>query len=412
MAEPRKRVDITSADSKQLGFEYQYLYFIVRLLQLHPNEEVGYEALDDVHVVSYNNQKTYFVQLKHTVEVAANGEQANLTKLSDDLWKTLSNWSKLITDTTEGRKEKVAQRDFINNSNFVFVVNRIIEENEIVTHIQQLKESTITGNQFISFLKELQNKTKDTAIKGYICNVIKLGIQVLVLFMKNITFVNTPNSLFDTIREGIRNKMIADEYIDEVLGSLYLQLKEDFFDKVQRGRHQIITHTEWTRKYQSVFNVYRATLLPIRIYHPLLPKHLEQQYFVKELVEIGAIDWENDGLAEIAELTEHYLRVKLQLDDWYNEGRITYTVLQEFHKDAALNWKRIHQYCHRTTKNNPSKDIENALMCFDNVMKEKLTLLSAELGMSMSNGEFIKLANEEKIGWKYSWKEGYRINGD
>lgn len=40
-------------------------------------------------------------------------------------------------------------------------------------------------------------------------------------------------------------------------------------------------------------------------------------------------------------------------------------------------------------------------------MIEKLTLLSTELGMSMSNGEFIKLADEEKIGWKYCWKDRY-----
>ena len=39
-----KRIDITSADTKQVGFDYQYLYFMDRLLQLSPGDEIGYEA--------------------------------------------------------------------------------------------------------------------------------------------------------------------------------------------------------------------------------------------------------------------------------------------------------------------------------------------------------------------------------
>jgi hypothetical protein len=55
MANLTKRTDVTSADTKQIGFEYQYLYFILRLLQLSYGEEVGYEALDDVHIVNANS---------------------------------------------------------------------------------------------------------------------------------------------------------------------------------------------------------------------------------------------------------------------------------------------------------------------------------------------------------------------
>ena len=51
-----------------------------------------------------------------------------------------------------------------------------------------------------------------------------------------------------------------------------------------------------------------------------------------------------------------------------------------------------------------SQDIMNALNCYYDVMKEKLSILSTELGVSLSNGEFIKLANEQQIGWKFNWK--------
>ena len=61
MTTQRKRIDITSADSKQLGFEYQYLYFIVKLFSLSRGDEVGYETLDDVHTISFHEQKSTFI---------------------------------------------------------------------------------------------------------------------------------------------------------------------------------------------------------------------------------------------------------------------------------------------------------------------------------------------------------------
>ncbi len=412
MAVPKKRTDATSADSIQLGFEYQYLYFIVKLLELIPNQEVGYEALDDIHVVSCSEGKTYFVQLKHTIERDVVGNQANLTRLSDELWKTLSNWSRLITDKIEGRQKIATQKSFLQKAAFELVLNRKIDNNLVIINIGKLQEGVISTSQLVSFFQDLRSKTKDTKLAGYIEHVISLDISVFSLFMEKIAFRNTPDILFDSIREGIRGKMINDEYVNEVLGALYLQLKEDFFSKVQNGKHQVITYSEWIKKYQSVFNTSRTTLLPLRIYEPALPQHLDEQPFVKELIEIGALDQDENGLAEIAELTRLYLHIRLQLESWHNEGRLTNVALHQFHSEAAHCWKRIHQAQHRSTKETPDKDIENALSCFDVVMNEKLTLLSTELGVPLSNGEFVNLANDEVIGWKYSWKGRYYKNAD
>ncbi len=412
MAIQRKRADITSADSKQIGFDYQYLYFIVKLLQLTPGEEVGYEDLDDVHTISFHEQKTYFYQLKHTIMTTADDQQPNLTLFSEDLWKTLSNWSKLITDPLEGREKRVAQKDFLSKSFFKLVVNRNTTNNDFLLQIEKLKKKELDKKEFIKYVNNLYDLSKDESVKQYIKDVLNLGAALLECFITHIEFISSPDNLFTQIRNGIRDKMILEEYVDDVFGSLLLQLKEDFFDKVTAGKHQTISYTAWITKYQSVFNQYRTTPLPLRVYSRALPNHLETQNFVKELVEIGAVDLNDDGLAEIAELTNHYLQVKMQLERWYEEGRITYLVLEQFHADAKLQWKNIHRSCHRSTNRNIKLDFENALDCFDKLMNEKLALLSTELGISMSNGEFIKLADENKIGWKYCWKDRYYSNGD
>lgn len=412
MSIQKKRVDITSADSIQIGFEYQYLYFMSKLFQLHQGEEVGYESLDDVHKISFRDGKTYLYQLKHTIKTDAMGGSPNLTNLSEDMWKTLSNWSKLISDSSEGREKKKEQKTFINKSYFILVVNRKLNTNDVVDYINQVKIGKMKCTSLIDYLNQLKDKTIDKSIKTYIEDVINLGVTVLELYIKHIEFVDTPSNLFEVLRDNIRDKMIPDEYIDDVLGKLYLELKEDFFDRVSHGQHQTINYAEWINNYRGIFNQCRSTLLPLRSYSPILPEHLEKQNFVKELIEIGAIDLAEDGLSEIAELTNHYITIRLQLEAWHQEGKISLLMLQQFEKDSILQWKTIHRASHRHTATNKNLDCSNALDCFDDVMKEKLSLLSTELGLSLSNGEFIWLADEEKIGWKYSWKERYFSDGN
>ena len=407
MSQPKKRMDMTSADKQQIGFDYQYLYFMLQLLHMEPGETVGYEAFDDVHCIDASQKKTTYIQVKHTIDTTAGGAQASLTRLSDDLWKTLSNWSMLIADPADGRIEKDSQLAFIDNANFILVVNRKIDGNDVVKKIHQASDEQLTGTAIKAYLRSIKSQTSDASIKAYINNVYNLPAPVISAFFKNIIVANSSDDIFKEIREGIRGKMISTEYVDDVFSSLYLQLKEDFFKNVRNKTHQIITYDDWLKKYCANFNTYRETLLPLREYHPALPKHLEEQTFVKELIEIGAIDMAHNGLAEIAELTQFYLNVELQLGDWYDDGKISLAQRNSFHKDAALIWKRIHQSCHRKTRNHMSQDDIIALSCYDDVMREKLSIVSTGIGLQLSNGEFIKLANEAQIGWKYKWKGRY-----
>ncbi len=403
MMATRNRIEITSADTKQLGFEYQYLYFIVKLLQMRYGDVVGYEALDDIHVISASSGDTVYIQVKHTTDLTAAGTPANLTNLSEDLWKTLSNWSKLIVDPAEQRDTFSAQKAFVEKSKFIFVTNRNTCQNGISSLVASMKTEDFTDDVVRGKIKEIRQSTANETIRGFADDVLALPVAVLTHFLAKVEFVSSDDDLFDVIRKEIRNKMIPEEYVDDVLNSLYTQLKMDFFKKAKRKIHQVITYNEWQSKYQSVFNSVRTTLLPFREYHPLLPDHLDQQPFVKELIEIEAVDADEYGFAELTEFTEHYLAVELQLMDWYEDGKIDLQTVEKFHKNAQSLWRRIHRACHRSTKSDITLDRNNALKCFDQIMCEHLQILSTDLGIDLSNGEFILLANEEKIGWKYKW---------
>ena len=400
-----RRTDITSDDKQQLGIEYQYLYFILQLLEMKPGDTVGYEALDDVHIVSSSHNYTTYIQIKHTINTASDGSHANMPKLSSEFWKSLANWAMLIRDPVENRGNVKSQLAFLKQSRFLLAANRNSSQNEIVQQISLAKTKKISGKDWKESLEAISKATKDETIKGYIQKLSSLSNKVLSLLFEHTEIIETDN-LYDKILEAIRGKMVLESYVEDIFNTLYSELKKDFFSKVKHGEHQVISYDDWIQHYTAIFQEYRSTLLPFRNYSPVLPEHLEEQAFVKELIEIGEIDLSSDGLAEIAELTQMYLTIELQLDDWYEDGRISNDQRTKFHQDAALLWTRIHKKCHRTTATDASLDFVNAIACFDSIMSQQLRLLSTEIGLGLSNGEFIKLANEREIGWKYHWKEG------
>lgn len=107
----------TSADSKEIGFDFQYLCFISKLLDLNINQKITYEEKDDIHIESPNGKLT-LIQIKHSIQTNIDGETKNLTELDTDLWKTLYNWTQVITDPIDGRKNKKEQLEFLKNTKF------------------------------------------------------------------------------------------------------------------------------------------------------------------------------------------------------------------------------------------------------------------------------------------------------
>lgn len=407
----RKRTDITSADTKILGFEYQYLFFLLKCLRMTKGGEVGYEILDDVHVIDSLDQ-IYLFQLKYTTEKNAEDGTGKLTILSLDMWKTLSNWAKMISDKNDGRKYIKQQKEFIQNHSFVYVTNRVTE-NDFIDHVNDFKKKVIKEEILRQYIERILSQTTNPILINYIKDVLQLKESVLSLYFNKLSFVTTEGTIIDDIKEAIREKMVPDAYIDGILNEILGQLKVDFFSIASQRKHQVITYSQWRQKYQGIFTKYRNTALPLREFHPQLPQHLNEQHFVKELVEIGAIETNDSSLAEISRWTSEYLEILFYLKDWENSGVITQSNVSRFHQDAIIQWENTHRKVHRATnKTDKESNRVNAVRCFDEVLEKKLTLISTDIGTELSNGEYIFLAEDDEIGWKYEWREKYGASRD
>ena len=163
-----------AAPGASAGFDYQYYYFLYQLLNLKKGQSVGLEIKDDVHTDLGDDVQLLF-QLKHTIQKQADKSPIALTELDLDLWKTLSNWSKIITDPNDDRATENKQIALIKKTEFHLVTNKSKSKtNKTCLLIGEYNE---TGeperlSQLLTHLKSL--KTADQTIREYIDDVINL----------------------------------------------------------------------------------------------------------------------------------------------------------------------------------------------------------------------------------------------
>lgn len=405
--EEKSRYDLTSADTKIIGFDFQYFYFINELLKLDTGQSIGFEAKDDVHIELSSNKKVIIqlVQLKHTVQKNTKGMPTNLTEKDDDLWKSLSNWCKVICDESEERKTNKNQLAYLGNIEFILATNKSMCKNKFISNIKKYKNKKMNYAEVVDYLTGLKKDTKDENVKRHIQDVLDMSSNVLESFLKKLKFMDTGDEIIKSIKLNIQRKMIASDRVNDVFNELFSELKQDFFNKVKERKHQIITFDEWVKKYTCIFEKNRNTTLPIRNFKPVFPDNLFEQPFIKELIEIGEIG--DEDLSQVVEFSEFMLNVQMNLNQWHTDGEITYSDLEKLHKSAISIWKNTHKKSHRLTKKDLNLNNINALNCLDDIRIKELKILTTDIGIDLSNGEFYYLSNENHIGWKIEWEVKY-----
>lgn len=393
------RYDLTSADSKVIGFEFQYFYFIYKLLQLQEGEKVGYESKEDVHIETNGSQILY--QLKHTINKKADGTPENLTDLDIDLWKTISHWVNLILQM----KKDEEQLEFIKNTEFVLATNKNIKSNKFVLCIQQYHSQSIKFSDVVELIDKLLITAKSDAISNYLDNIKKLSRDVLEKFFNKIEIVDTGDDIIKKIKSLIMSKMIHQSRVNDVFNSLLSELKQDFFYKVKDKSHQEISFDEWIKKYSMIFENNRSSSLPIRKHTHHLEKNPLDKAFVKELIEIG--DVREEDIVQISNFMTELIQLEENVNLWHTDGLLTYDEIDDFHDNSISIWKNSHRKSHRSTIDDES-DKNNALSCLDEIRDKELKIKNTELQTELSNGEFYFLSDKQRIGWKNKWKEKYK----
>jgi hypothetical protein len=404
----KTKENLFSAADTSIGFDYQYYYFFYQILNLGVGQKIGYEVKDDIHL-ELNSGRIILIQTKHSLQKDASGEPINLTALNIDLWKTISNWATIIDSQPN-------KREYILKTSFQLVTNKRNLSNPFLEEIFKFQNKISLVEDFKKYIKDLQKSTSNETIKNYISNLLKLSNNNLKLFSENLIFELNEDNLIDKIKNRLLEKIHIPERIDDVYSSLDSALRSHNYLTTKYGNKIEISFEDFNNRFRNCFKVGLSNKLPLRNFTPVLPAKLEDQNFIKQLIDIGDIKVTDKDT--IVEYTSQMLRLFNNLKAWENKGELLTSELDSFKKDSILKWKNSFKAKHRGIANlfelkyeadKIEKDIiKSALDCLDEVRAFILTIDETSLDTELSNGHFYHLTEEKSIGFHYNWEEKYR----
>lgn len=392
--------DSVSAADTSIGFEYQYYYYLDRLINLRTGESAGLEVKDDVHS-DLADGFCILVQLKHTVKTNAAGSPIALAELSSDLWKTLYNWARIITDDTQQRDTVPAQLKFVGNTEFHLVTNKSQSKtNTFLKTVIEFQDSQKTFTELRDVIEKLS--TTDTTLQSYIQTILGLNDVVLAAFLKNVRFELELDDIIARVKKSIREKFIDDEMVDSVFERLDSNIRAENFKNVKAGAKLQLTFEEFWKNYKKCFSDGRSKKLQYTKFQHPLPADLFAQTFVKRLLEIGAIAQTDVDKATSYTLAK--LRLVNNLDHWRQQGKIVSSDIEALHDEVMARWENEFDLAFSGC-GTEQEIISAALEMLRELRRANFLLDETPLPVELSNGELYHLSDLVRIGWHKDWRQ-------
>lgn len=392
--------DSVSAADTSIGFEYQYYYYLDRLVNLRTGESAGLEVKDDVHS-DLADGFCILVQLKHTVQTNAVGSPIALTELDSDLWKTLYNWARIITDSTQQRDSVPEQLKFVSNTEFHIVTNKSqSKKNHFLATVIEFQESQKVLAELRDAIAKLT--TSDATIKSYIQTIAALNDAVLGAFFRNIRFELDLDDIIARVKKSIREKFVDDAMVDSVFERLDSNIRSENFKNVKNGAKLQLSFEEFWKNYKKYFSDGRSKKLQYTKFQHPLPVDLFAQTFVKRLLEIGAI-----GQTDIDKATTYTLaklRLVTHLERWRQQGRIVLDDIEALHDEVMTRWENEFDLAFLEC-GTEKEFVSAALKMLGELRRTNFPLDNTQLPLELSNGELYHLSDIARIGWHKDWKQ-------
>lgn len=412
MSKPIPYTDSLAAADKQAGFDYQFYIFLLKCFELQNGQSIGYEQLDDVHI-DFEGKTTY-IQVKHTIGFSAVGERPNLTQKDIDLWKTLANWVNIINDPSSGRGSESEQLAHVKKSEFILISNKSFSKtNSVVKLFNDYKNSIKTITQLRDELKMLiieSDPQKYSEVDKYIKVFTSQSDNWLDVFVKSVEFTLEIDDIIYEVKAKMKERFMihSDDQAEDVFNCLFTNFKSDIYDHVAKGNRSIVFDYDRVKGMTSAC-LYKINKPIVRSYETLeLPENLEDQIFIKQLIDIG--DIQVGDLETIINYTRFKVLMAQNMKDWEQNHELLPTSKSAFIDNCILKWKAVHTKHHRNPFNDTlTEEIlkKAALDVIDEIRIIVLTVSDVSLDSMLSHGQFYALSDELKIGWSHDWKTRY-----
>ncbi|GAO42324.1 hypothetical protein [Flavihumibacter petaseus] len=262
------------------------------------------------------------------------------------------------------------------------------------------------------YISALSNGTKDSEVKKWMENVLKLKMKERDVLLSSLRFTLDQDDLIRKIKEKIKSSIVVRNNHDDVYHSLHSNIRTYFYKTIKAGKKIQITFDEYKRLFGSCYFTGANGKLPIRRVAVAIPSEPTKLRFIKMLIDINDLDDSKED--EIIEHTTNMLLLLNHLEEWEKSGYIGPAVRQVFDNESILKWRNIFKESTRAVEKLvkggrkieeiDADIIEGALKCLDTIRREVLTIEDTMLDTALSNGQFYLLSENEQIGWRYDWK--------
>jgi len=399
----------TGAAPQLIGGDYQFWYFLYCLLDLKRGEKVCFEVKDDVHIELING-KYVLCQLKHTVKDSADGKKINLTDLDEDLWKTFYNWVMLI-------KKSGSESEYIDVNIFILATNKSIKINSFANLFTENPDVV----KIIENAKKLKKKcSKEGKIIEYIELFLSLEEDILKKFISKIKIESGVTNIIEKVKQRVKERLHGSVHYLDTFYALYTLISENKYLDIASRREFAFTYEDFYEKYRHCFLIgeNKGKLPnPDRTMSLNYPEYMENQNFIKQLIDINLIDPGNK--IKIKEHTAIMLEFVNKFEYWMQINLFSHIDVEDLDKVNKYVWKTKFDKTYRSlirkirsgTDLNDLEDEIKDLACevYDNVLEEKIRISSYdELDQRLSNGYFYNLSDNLEIGWHYNWEERFK----
>ena len=411
---PSKEQSKRSAADIFAAFEYQWNYFVLRLLKENDDAAtVSFELHDDVDTQTEEGITLY--QIKHSVRKSSKGETINLSNRDTDLWKTISIWMTFIEE----------QPDILENTKFQLITNKAISKNKFVeaieafhdTHsVEDLKSAFVTIKE--SKRTEKSKIESDKSVNNHlnVSQIISdlLNKDYLKEFCSRISISKTSDILKEDIKRIMGNRFgLNYNRIDWVYNKLMTSLKDDSIVNIINKTPVSYNGSIFTERYQSILDIGRKKL-NFRFDYSLdnLSGDFRDFLFIKQLISID--DTKDDDLDRIADLTKNWLFFNNNLQEHWNNNDIIHEDVKRLTEDVYAKWRTYYHSNHRRiiSEATCSELCEAGCNTVDSMRQCEFLLADTPLGNFLSEGCIYYYSNSATeiipdlplIGWHRDWK--------
>lgn len=400
--------DKVAADKSALGFEFQDLVFVEKLIRLSPAETLGLEKFDDIHVATATEdgdiEDLVLIQVKHSVD------PGNVTDRDIDLWKTLANWLGIIPGLPSHRKLTLQlytnktpnEQPFVSlmkapRRNLQAIIKHVRDTHVAVEAAESLKKTGDAANPIAKHVRIVATAT-DEALKQ---------------LFESFEFHSDNTSVLQRIADRLLEVAIPASCLIDARQHVIGAFKESKFSTIVQGQKVVIGFDDFhkTMGFDRIVRTTRAETADfarfVDIYYDFQRDDtlsFNGSRFKAQLEDIGVDNEEIIDRGVEMMLSERFM------EDLRVAGTFTSTQNKGLENDAVSTWKILHNQTHRGKNYGGGDDDshkETSLDCYEKTIQTALTADNVRLPTNLSCGKYMKLSNQPRIGWRKDWQNKF-----